>query len=94
MAGGKGSLVPEIKQRDLLTQQERATNIGRGDGRKVHEMASLRENEPRAFGPLSWSWLAARGGHCFGPTVPVCFSRADLTQPDTAFPVLGLVYIT
>ena len=26
--------------------------------------------------------------------VPVTFSLSDLTQPDTSFPVLGLIYIT
>jgi hypothetical protein len=32
--------------------------------------------------------------HCCGPTVPVCFNRADLTQPETVFPVRGFMYIT
>jgi hypothetical protein len=28
------------------------------------------------------------------PTVPVCFRRDDLTQPETSLPVLGFEYIT
>src|SRR6516164_6473368 len=35
-----------------------------------------------------------RSDHCFGPMVSVTFSLSDLTQPDTSFPVLGLIYIT
>src|SRR6516162_4717796 len=35
-----------------------------------------------------------RSDHCFGPMVPVTFNLEDLTQPDTSFRVLGLMYIT
>lgn len=35
-----------------------------------------------------------RPDYCFGPTVPTVLSRADLTQPLTSPPVLGLRYIT
>ena len=38
--------------------------------------------------------MRLRSGHCRGPTVPVSFSRSDLTQPSTYSPVLGFVYIT
>lgn len=36
MAGGEGGLVSEIEQRDLLAQQQRAADVGGGDGRKLH----------------------------------------------------------
>lgn len=40
-------------------------------------------------------WPFARAVTCyFGPTVPVAFSRADCTQPETSLPVRGLTYIT
>ncbi|MEZ0084824.1 hypothetical protein ABIF72_007322 [Bradyrhizobium japonicum] len=31
MAGGEAGLVPEIEQRDLLAEQQRAADIGGGD---------------------------------------------------------------
>jgi hypothetical protein len=41
MSGSKGRLVSEIEQRDFLAQQQRAADIGGGNGRDRHGAASL-----------------------------------------------------
>src|ERR1700738_1675752 len=91
MAGGKGSLVPHIEQRDFLAQQQREANLRGGDGRHGHGKAGLDEGE--LFTPWhEWRAIQNKTANSYMIEIPRTLATAQLAgsisvlRDQTAYP--------